>query len=200
MLNLSSRQLSDDDYILLGKGLKFCPKTKSHDKVKLSEDIFKFTRRVLLKEYFTNLNSDESTDLDNNTFDNSDAYKDMPFFNKVQSTFTPPAGRDIYLDFYITAVTEEILQSTNNKQRFSNISKAELQSLQSLSQDKTIVIKKADKSNTIVIMNIDDYKNEIMRQLNDTQYYEKLESDPLTTVNRKLSDCINQLECNSKGV
>ena len=40
VLNLSSIKLCDDDYILLGKGLKFCPKTNSHDKIKLAEEIF----------------------------------------------------------------------------------------------------------------------------------------------------------------
>jgi hypothetical protein len=31
-------KLTQTDYILLGKGLKFCPKPKSHDKIKLAEE------------------------------------------------------------------------------------------------------------------------------------------------------------------
>ena len=41
VLNLSNRRLSDDDFILSGKGLFFCPKIKSHDKIKLAEELFK---------------------------------------------------------------------------------------------------------------------------------------------------------------
>ena len=37
VLNLSSRHLSDYDFILLGKGLSFCPRSKGHDKIKLAE-------------------------------------------------------------------------------------------------------------------------------------------------------------------
>ena len=46
MLNLSRKNLTDIDYILLSKGLKFCPKPKSHDKIKLAEEIFNFSRRL----------------------------------------------------------------------------------------------------------------------------------------------------------
>ena len=40
VLNLSGRRLSDDDFILMGKWLSFCPKTRSHDKIKLAEELF----------------------------------------------------------------------------------------------------------------------------------------------------------------
>ena len=33
VLNLSSRRLSDDDFILLGNGLSFCPRSKGHDNI-----------------------------------------------------------------------------------------------------------------------------------------------------------------------
>ena len=140
MLNLSSIKLTDDDYILLSKGLKFCPKIKSHDRLKIAEDIFKFSRRVRLKEYF----SEKVENIQWN--EENDELYDLPFFNNKESAFTPPAGRDIYLDLYIyiDAVTEEILQSQKNSKRYSNISNSELSSLRKLSRDKNIVIKKAD--------------------------------------------------------
>ena len=52
VLNLSDRSLSDDGFILFGKGLSFCPKTKSHDKIKLAEELFKYTGLMRLKEFF----------------------------------------------------------------------------------------------------------------------------------------------------
>ena len=48
--NLSNRKLTDSDYIHFGKGLKFCPKPKSHDKIKLAAETFNYTRRLRLKE------------------------------------------------------------------------------------------------------------------------------------------------------
>jgi hypothetical protein len=91
VLNLSSRKLTQTDYILLGKGLKFCPKPKSNDKIKLAEETYNFATRLRLKEYF----------YENNDKSEHKEFKQMPFFNKRKSTFIPPNGRDTYLDFYI---------------------------------------------------------------------------------------------------
>ena len=109
VLNLSDRRLSDDDFILLGKGLSFCPKTKSHDKIKLAEELFKYTRRMRLKEFFFEPDK------------NKNNYSQLPFFNRKQSSFTPPNGRDVYLDIYIEAISQEILHSEINGKRHSNI-------------------------------------------------------------------------------
>ena len=71
---------------------------------------------------------------------NKDNYSQLPFFNRKQSSFTPPNGRDVYLDFYIEAISQEILHSEINGKRHSNISKSEFASLRSLSRDDSIVI------------------------------------------------------------
>ena len=110
VLNLSSKRLTDTDFILLGKGLSFCPKTRNHDTIKLAEGTFNFSRRLRLKEYFYEKPDDDA--LGNK---NSSEYKEMPFFNKRKSTFTPSAGRDTYLDFYIEAIHQEILNSLPKK-------------------------------------------------------------------------------------
>ena len=66
----------------------------------------------------------------------------MPFFNKRKSTFVPTSGRDVYLDFYIEAITQELLMALPKHKQYSNISKEEFESLRKLSQDESIVIKK----------------------------------------------------------
>ena len=168
VLNLSSRRLSDDYFILLGKGLSFCPKTKCHDKIKLAEELFKYTCRLHLKEFF--FESDQNKD----TPEKEDTYSGLPFFNKKQSSFMPPSGRDIYLDFYIETISQDILHAEPKTKLHSNISKSEFASLKSLARDDSIVLKKADKSGTIVIMNKCDYIAEVERQLHNSDYYEKL--------------------------
>ena len=169
---MSDRKLCDSDYILFGKGLKFCPKPKSHDKIKLAEETFNYTRRQRLKEYFYENITKKEEDSESNM------YKQMPFFNKKKSTLTPPSGRDTNLDFYSGAVTQEILRSSPKHTVYSNISKEEMNSLRSLSQDDSIVIKNADKSNMVVIMNKTDYIKEIERQLTDEKYYTRLDENP----------------------
>ena len=122
----------------------------------------------------------------------------MPFFNKKVSTLIPPSGRDTYLDFYIEAVTKEILQASPKQTVYSNISKEEMNSLRSLSQDDSVVIKKADKSNMIIIMNKTDYTKEVERQLTDEKYYTELDENPSKAIEQNIFDCINKIsETNS---
>ena len=66
-------------------------------------------------------------------------YKISPFIIK-KASFTPASGRDIYLGFYIEATKQEILNSSPKRKHFTNISKEELNSLRTLSQDKSIII------------------------------------------------------------
>ena len=48
----------------------------------------------------------------------------------------------------------------------------------SLSNFIAIIIKKADKSSSVVIMNRSDYIKEVERQLKNDKYYEHLNEDP----------------------
>ena len=81
-------------------------------------------------------------------------------FLKRKSTFTPSAGRDTYLDFYIEAIHQEIFNSLPKKSRYTIISEEELKCLQRLSIDPDIIIKKADEPSTIVIMDLGSYIQE----------------------------------------
>ena len=82
----------------------------------------------------------------------------------------------------------------------SNISKAEFASLKGLARDDSIVLKKADKSGTTVIMNKCDYIGEVEGQLHNSDYYEKLESDPSEEVKARISDYIEKLNEQSPNI
>ena len=82
----------------------------------------------------------------------------------------------------------------------SNLSKSEFASLKYLARDNSIVLKNADKSGTIVIMNKCDYIAEVERQLHNSDYYEKLESDPSEEVKSRISDCIEKLSEQSPNI
>ena len=106
---------------------------------------------------------------------NSSKNKEMTFFNKRKPTLTPSAGRDTYLDFYIEAIHQEILNFLPKKSRYTNISKETLQCLRRLFNDlDIIIIKKADKSSTIGILNKFVYIRAVERQLHNGTYYESL--------------------------
>lgn len=58
------------------------------------------------------------------------------------------------------------------------ISKNERKGIKSLTSDKSIIIKEADKGGAVILMNTEHYKKMAKDILNDTKYYEKLTNDP----------------------
>ena len=61
------------------------------------------------------------------------------------------------------------------KRPVSNLSEAELNALENLTKNKNLVIQKADKGNTVVIINKNDYKTKIQNILSDSTKFKKLE-------------------------
>ena len=57
----------------------------------------------------------------------------------------------------------------------SNLSEAELDTLENLTKNKNLVIQKVDKDNTAVIINKNDYKTKIKDILSDSTKFKKLE-------------------------
>lgn len=57
----------------------------------------------------------------------------------------------------------------------SNLKTEEIHALKELKNAKHIVIKPADKGSAVVIMDREQYIFEVNRQLNDKNYYKKLE-------------------------
>ena len=122
VLNISKRKLTNAEYRLLGKGLKFCHKPKHHDVLQLKQDIFEFTRKLRLKEFFTDKEHDDDDGGGNNDKSRHNCYT---FPKEKNSTFIPPTGIDSTLDFYIEAITHEILQNNKTYRYRSNLSHEE---------------------------------------------------------------------------
>lgn len=190
VLNLSSRTLSSAEFRLLGKGLKYCPKPKRHDQVQLKQDVFEFTRRLRLREYFAAKSSQEDENTDDICDNNFEYVKRN---TDPKSTFVPPSGRDTSLDFYIDSITNEILQNDKKYKYAPNLSQEELEALKCLRNDDSIVIKKADKGSTVVIMNRNDYIAEVERQLEDRQFYEKCDENPQEQFKNDISSVLNSI-------
>ena len=96
-----------------------------------------------------------------------------------KSYFEPPKGRNSTLDGYID-ITKRIPDKTPQKKKKKktsfHVTRNERQAINSLSNDKSIVIKEAGKGAGIVIMNAEFYKRKILDMLNDNSFYKQLDS------------------------
>ena len=66
VINLSNVQITDDEILLLFRGLTFCPTPRHIDWAQVKADITDFSRRLRLKEYF--YNEDRTCNLKPNPF------------------------------------------------------------------------------------------------------------------------------------
>lgn len=161
ILNLSRHKLLPDEISILEKGLKFTPTPTKNNLDEMSNDVMEFTRKFRLAEYFFGAD------------DNDDSIV------RDKSNWTPPLGRSQALDNFVKSVQDIPLNTVGQTQNMKhNISASERRAIKSLSQDKNIVIKEADKGGATVIMNSSHYQTMAEKILSDSTYYKKLDVDP----------------------
>lgn len=191
VLNLSSTPLSEDEESLLSKGLGFCPTPSRLNIQNLREDMDSFFRRLRLKEYFARKREEdgisEHSDSDTDDADINDVFK-------KKSTWTPKCSKSIALESYIDAVTEKV-EINMPRQDFpiSNLNEGEFQALKHLEKREDIVIKKADKGSTVVVMNTNDYIDEANRQLSQSAFYKKIKNDPTKKHSDEISKALRSM-------
>ena len=98
-------------------------------------------------------------------------------FARRNKTWTPKFNHHT-VDTFISCVTKELEESKPNLIPKDNLTGKERRALQELSIRDDIVITKADKGGATVIVDVKDYVQEAIRQLQDTQYYRELNYNP----------------------
>jgi hypothetical protein len=182
IVNLSDHVLTEDETSILSKGLNFSPTPGEPNIGETANDIDKFIRRLRLKLFFQNLETQ-------NEPPTHDDLLDKKF--RVPSTWTPYPGQDIGLDAFAHFTKRLFHQSTHRITRFSNTTTCEIKALKSLQHNKNFVIKRADKGSAIVLWDRTEYVAEANRQLSDSATYTLQTTDltkhHTTTINSLLS-------------
>ncbi|XP_063791129.1 uncharacterized protein LOC134945635 [Pseudophryne corroboree] len=175
VFNLSSRSLTTDELSVLNKGLSFVP-TKKPDTFKNKVDLYKFGRRLRLKEHYG-----DSPSL---------STQDIPLHKP--STFDPVSSNNNIKCFinYMNTVIEE--PQLNHKFDFNNLSLEEYTALKNLAGYKDITVRSADKGGGIVVQDMMSYKAEVYKQLADETTYQELFSDPTSTFKAEIDDILNK--------
>jgi hypothetical protein len=163
-----SLQLTEDERSVLSKGLNFIPLTSHADMLQTRLDAEAFFRRLRLRAFFHGKPTTE-------------ANKDI--FEKLQqksSDWTPFTGQNKILDQVIDKCTHDINDYLLNHRRCTtnNLNSDERKALQSLRNNKDIIIKPADKGGAVVAWSRDLYVGEATRQLSDSTTYKKLSKNP----------------------
>ena len=120
-MNLSHRTLSEVEISLLSKGLKFSPTPTDLDKAQLKADLDVFKRRMRLRWFFRD---SESNPLD---------IKISKF--RCKSSWNPPTS-DPLLESFLSQLEKEVLSITTDGKYYSNLSSSELSALNNFKQGR----------------------------------------------------------------
>ena len=92
----------------------------------------------------------------------------------TKSSWNPPKGHP-NLEVYLYQVKNELSSIADEPVRYSNLSKEEWIAIRSLADDRSIVIKKADRGSCIVAWDRNNCLREAEKQLEDQNVYRKID-------------------------
>ena len=174
--NLSNTHLTDEQITLLSRGLKFIPVPATRENLirhQLLADFNQFARRMRLQYIFYGQEKEPH-----------------PFH--VKSDWDPPVQPSVALETFLEEVRYE-LTTINIEKPKDNLSHGERCALKELSRDKNIILKKADKGTTTVIMNREDKIHEGQVLLDDVNNYRPLEKPMADATAKKVQQVIRSL-------
>ena len=101
---------------------------------------------------------------------------------KPNSTFNS-WNKDAVIEIYLSCLEERLLDIEIPSKRFNNLTKVERNSMYSLKDDKSIIIKGSGKSAAVIVWDREDYIKETSKQLEDKEVYLEVPNDSSALVN-----------------
>ncbi|XP_068675647.1 uncharacterized protein [Montipora foliosa] len=166
-INLSSRELNQDEKSLLSKGPSFCPVPRDVNRVKLLEDWEKFEHRIRATTFFVNQS-------------NSDVAHNESLFPKVKkvSSWKAPVSKFPEVELFLESVKNDLFNPSNFSIVPDNLTAGERRALSKLKTLDQQVIKIQDKGSKFVILDQTEFSDKMLGQLENPLHYETLDSDP----------------------
>ena len=120
-----------------------------------------FTRKIRLVEYF-----------EGNKYENDESHV------RNESNWIPPKDMDRDVESFISIVTDIPLTPNKKSSIKHNSSKSQQNSIKSLTDDDSLIIKEADKGGATVIMDGSFLQIKIEEMLSNQECYEQLDDNP----------------------
>ena len=177
VVNLSSSSITSAEHKLLSKGLNFCPTPPTVNQTELSQDLTDYYRRIRLQEFFL-----DSAPMEREPF-------------HVKSNWIPPKNRVPALETYVQVVNSKVTNTDLSlKKTPVNLPSDECQALRSLRSRTDIIIKPADKGSAVVIMDRQQYIDEVLRHVNNHTIYSCIDSDPTGRFSQQIQQVLDDMK------
>ena len=107
----------------------------------------------------------------------------------VKSDWNPPVQKSVALESYLESVKIQLAEIKPIKPK-NNLSHNEYKALTELKKNTDIVLKKADKGTTTVIMNKCDKIQEAQIQLNNREHYKPLRNPMAVETSQRVQELV----------
>ena len=148
---MSNKVFSQTEICVLVEGLGFVPTPNMINEADLRQDFNEFSRKMRCKWYFRDGSLND--------------FSEIPVF-KPNSTWKPPVG-DSCVELFLRKMEHELFSFLSGKPQSYNLTKEEWQALINYKDDRSILIKLADKESFVVVWDCEDYLAEGYKQLID---------------------------------
>ena len=104
---------------------------------------------------------------------------------KSKSKFNPH-NKGAVIELYLSSLEEKLMKVEIPKDKFNSLTNSERKALYDLKNDKSIIIKSADKGSAVVVWDREDYIKEAEKQLGDKEVNEEVSNNAtplLKTIN-----------------
>lgn len=174
VVNLSERRLTLTELAILNKGLNFCITNNNNASIDktLIPEIDVFIRSLQLRYFFENVNN-----------------KAPPFTGNPEWN-PPPSKCSVAINGYKQYLRKHIKKLFLTNKTKQNISQKDHAALRTLRLDKSIIIQKADKGGSIVVLNADAYKEKVLDMLSDEITYTSVDNINLSDAKREVDKII----------
>ena len=179
----------------MANGLKFVPTPALTDKVQYKTDIRRFTDKLRKNEYF-DTHITNTANNSNNTVDNSNNTYIKDLFSNPTRWMPPDSNDKVFLSI-LNSINAQASKPIRQRNTVSNINSEQNKALKSLTANKTIVIKSADKGGATVIINKVDYHRSMLNILNDEKTY-CISNSSEATANKLKTAVMNFVKKNKK--
>ena len=162
VFNLNKRKLTELEVSVLEKGLGFAPTPFAINEAKMRTDFENFARKMRCKWHFRN-----------NLTEN---FSEVPAFRN-KSKWKPS------LEVVVSRLESELFALLPGTNYELNLIKAEWVAMKKLADDKSIIIKPADKGSGVVVWGREDYIAESRNHLEDADVYKDCSFDDNLLIN-----------------
>ena len=118
----------------------------------------------------------------------------VPVFNP-KSRWQPPQGHHC-LEVFLSQVENEFFELAKADIKYSNLSREEWNAIRTLADDRSIIIKKADKGSYVLIWGRNDCLMEAGKQLSDKKVYQEVSNSE--NILSKVAEMSNKMFSNLK--